>query len=132
MTGFELRSAHFGEEKFEEPTVQSMLLNTVVQTVAGILGGAAVGTAVKQHGLGILLNVLAGAVGGGFGGFLLHAAIPAMVNGGGQPNSDASSADELAMRTLAGFIAGGLLALIFSILKFVKDEYINNKCVWRT
>jgi uncharacterized membrane protein YeaQ/YmgE (transglycosylase-associated protein family) len=107
--------------------VQLMLLHTAVQTVAGILGGAAAGTAVKQHGLGILLNVLAGAVGGGFGGFLLQAAIPAMVNGSGEPNLGGSPADDLAMRALAGFIAGGLLALIFNILSYIRNSNINNK-----
>ena len=38
-----------------------------------------------------------------------------------------SSADDLAMRALAGFIAGGLLALIFSLLNLFKHEHINNK-----
>jgi hypothetical protein len=59
------------------------------------------------------------------GGLFVHAQIPALVNGAGQPNIGASSADEWAMRALAGFIAGGLLALILSTLNLFKDEHIN-------
>jgi len=59
------------------------------------------------------------------GGLFVHAQIPALVNGAGQPNIGASSADEWAIRALARLIAGGLLALILSTLNLFKDEHIN-------
>jgi hypothetical protein len=102
-------------------------IDAVVQAIAGTVGGAVVATAIKGHGTRIFLNMVAGGIGGGIGGFLLHSQIPALVNGGGEPNIDASAGDDLAMRALAGFIAGGLLALIFSLLNSFKHERINNK-----
>jgi hypothetical protein len=103
-----------------------ILVNAVVQAIAGVLGAAVV-SAIREHGARILLNAAFGAIGGGVGGFFLHAQIPALVNGGGEPNTDMSPADDLAMRALAGFIAGGLLALIFSLLDVFRDTHINNK-----
>ena len=105
--------------------MQVTLVDAIVLAVAGLIGGVAAGTAIKAQGSRTLLNAMAGAIGGVIGGLFLHAQIPALVNGGGQPNTGASSADELAMRALAGFIAGGLLALIFSLLSLFKDEHIN-------
>lgn len=103
-------------------------LNVIAQTVAGVAGGVAAGTAIKKHGLNTALNVAAGAIGGGVGGFFLYAIIPALVNGSGQPNLGGSPADDLAMRVLAGFIAGGLLALIFGLLKNLrKQQRIDSK-----
>ena len=105
--------------------MQVTLVDAIVLAVAGLIGGVAAGTAIKAQGSRTLLNAIAGAIGGVIGGLVLHVQIPALVNGAGQPNTGASSADELAMRALAGFIAGGLLALIFSLLNLFKDEHIN-------
>jgi hypothetical protein len=101
------------------------LVGVVVQAIAGVFGAVAAGTAIRAHSFRIFFNVITGAIGGTAGGLFLHAQIPALINGGGQPNMDASSADDLALRALAGFIAGGLLALIFSVLNLFKDEHIN-------
>jgi hypothetical protein len=107
--------------------VHSTLLNAIVQTIAGLLGGVAVSAAVREHSLGLLLDILLGALGGGLGGFILQAAIPSMVNGSGEANLGGSHADDLAIGVLAGFISGGLLVLIFSVLRFAKNEHFNNK-----
>ena len=107
--------------------MHSTLLNAIVQTIAGLVGGVAAAAAVKEHSLGLVLNLLLGALGGGFGGFILQAAIPSMVNGSGEPNLGGSPADDLAIRVLAGFICGGMLVLIFCVLRFAKNEHFNNK-----
>ena len=107
--------------------MQLAIVDAVIQAIAGIVGGGVVAGAMREHGARILLNMVAGGMGGGIGGFLLHGQIPALVNGGGGPNTDASAGDDLAMRALAAFIAGGLLALIFSLLNLFKHEHINDK-----
>jgi hypothetical protein len=50
-----------------------------------------------------------------------------MVNGSGEPNLGGSPADDLTIRVLAGFITGGMLVLIFCVLRFAKNEHFNNK-----
>jgi hypothetical protein len=77
-----------------------------VLAVAGMIGGVAAGTAIRAQGFRTLFFAAVGAIGGVIGGLFLHAQIPPLVNGAGQPNIGASSADEWAMRALAGFIAG--------------------------
>ena len=78
--------------------MHSTLLNAIAQTIAGLVSGVAVGAAVKEHSLGLVLIL------GALGGFILQAAIPSMVNGSGEPNLGGSPADDLAIRVLAGFI----------------------------
>lgn len=107
--------------------MHSTLIYSIVQTIAGLLGGVAVGATLKEHSLGLLRNILLGALGGGLGGFILQAAIPSMVNGSGEPNLGGSPTDDLAIRVLAGFICGGMLVLIFCVLRFAKNEHFNNK-----
>jgi hypothetical protein len=102
-------------------------VDAIVQAIAGTIGGGVVAGAIKEHGVRIVLNLLAGGIGGGIGGFLVHSQIPALVNGGGEPNIDPSNGDDLVTRALAGFIAGGLLALIFSLLHSFKHEQTHNK-----
>jgi hypothetical protein len=103
--------------------MQVTLVDAIVLAVAGMIGGIAAGTAIRAQGFRTLFFAAVGAIGGVIGGLFLHAQI--LVNGAGQPNIGASSADEWAMRALAGFIAGGLLALILSVLNLFKDEHIN-------
>jgi hypothetical protein len=55
-----------------------MLINLIIQVVAGAIGGYAVGAAVKDINLGTLGNTIAGAIGGGVGGQALQALIPAL------------------------------------------------------
>ena len=49
---------------------------------------------------------------GGIAAYGLYAAVPAMVNGGGAAEVDTSFVNEIAVRALAAFIAGGILSLI--------------------
>ena len=67
--------------------MQVTLVDAIVLAVAGLIGGVAAGTAIRAQGSRTLLNAMAGAIGGVIGGLFLHAQIPALVNGGGQPNT---------------------------------------------
>jgi hypothetical protein len=109
-----------------EALMQVAIVNAIVQAIAGAIGGGVVAGTIKEHGVRIAFNMVAGGIGGAVGGFFLNSQIPALVNGGGQPNIDPSAADDLAMRVLAGFIAGGLFALIFNVLNLFKQKHINN------
>ncbi|WP_274426570.1 hypothetical protein [Chelativorans sp. YIM 93263] len=51
--------------------MQSIILPIIVQAVAGIVGGQAVGAAFKGAAMGQITKILAGAVGGVGGGALL-------------------------------------------------------------
>ena len=64
-----------------------------------------------EHSLGNLTNTIAGIV-GGLAGYAVYAAIPAMVNGAGNAVVDTSFVNELVLRALSAFVAGGVLALI--------------------
>ena len=89
----------------------------VVQIIAGIVGGIAAGAALHEHSLGTLTNTIAGIV-GGLAGYAVYAAIPAMVNGAGNAVVDTSFVNELALRALSAFIAGGVLALIVTFREY--------------
>jgi hypothetical protein len=123
-----------------------MILQGLAGTVVGTIATLAVGFA--KHAIGqkksmksrqaeklrraaMRLTFLDGAeqtIAGGVGEFFLYAMIPIMENGGGEPNLDGSPADKLAMPVLAGFIAGGLLALIFGLLdNLLKHQRIDSK-----
>ena len=55
-----------------------MIINLIIQLVAGVVGGNAAGAALKDYNLGGIGNTIAGALGGVGGGQLLQAAIPAI------------------------------------------------------
>ena len=60
-----------------------MLINLVIQLISGVVGGNAVGAALKDYNLGSLGNTIAGALGGIGGGQLLQAAMPAIAGAAG-------------------------------------------------
>jgi hypothetical protein len=87
------------------------LIALVVQLISGAVGGNAAGAALKDVDLGTLGNSIVGAIGGGIGGQLLTALLPALTGGGG-----------LDVGALLGEIAGGgaggaLLTIIAGLVK---------------
>ena len=51
------------------------IINLIIQLIAGVAGGNAVGAALKDYNLGGLGNTIAGAIGGVGGGQILQALI---------------------------------------------------------
>ena len=94
----------------------------VIQIVAGIAGGIAAGAALHEHSPGNLTNTIAG-IGGGLAGYAVCAAIPAMVNGAGNAVVDTSFVNELVLRALSAFVAGGVLALIISFVSALAHQH---------
>lgn len=84
------------------------LLPIILQLVAGAVGGNVGGAAMKDSSLGGLGNTIAGAVGGIGGGSVLGALIPAIANvaGGGinVGNIAASGVGGIVLQIIAGLI----------------------------
>ena len=92
--------------------MSDMLINLIIQIVAGVIGGNAVGAGVKDVNLGTLGNTIAGAIGGGAGGQVLQALIPALALAAG--NIDIGS---LIGQVVGGGIAGAILTAIIGVVK---------------
>jgi hypothetical protein len=88
-----------------------MLVNLLVQIVAGAIGGNAAG-AMKDLSLGTVGNTIAGAIGGGVGGQILAAFIPMLANAG--TGVDASA---LIGQAVGGGVAGAVLTAIVGLIK---------------
>ena len=100
----------------------STLVVFVIQIIAGIAGGIAAGAVLHEHSPGNLTNMIAGIV-GGLAGYAVYAAIPAMVNGAGNAVVDTSFVNELVLRALSAFVAGGVLALIISFVSTLAHQH---------
>jgi hypothetical protein len=89
-----------------------MLTNLIIQLVAGAIGGNAVGAAGNNLNLGALLNTVVGAIGGGVGGQILTALIPALTSGAGNVDIGA-----LVGQAAGGGVAGAVLTAIVGVIK---------------
>ena len=90
--------------------MSSVLINLIIQIVAGAAGGNATGGSVKTLNLGTLGNTIVGAIGGGVGGQILQALIPMLQSG----NMDVGS---IAGQVVGGGVAGALLTAIAGAVK---------------
>ena len=85
--------------------------NLIISLVSGAIGGNAAGSALKEKSLGGLGNTVAGVLGGGIGGGILHAL--------GVNDTSAAGSVDLAsvLSNIAGGAAGGgaLMAVIAAI-----------------
>lgn len=85
----------------------------LIQLVSGALGGNAAGAYTKETGLGPIGNTIAGAVGGGVGGQLLHA----LLGIGGTAAASGLDIGTIVSAFATGGISGGLTALVIGYLK---------------
>jgi len=74
-----------------------MLVNLIIQIIAGAVGGNVAGAAGKDVSLGPIGNTIAGAIGGGVGGQILAALVPVL----------AQAASTTDLGALVGQVAGG-------------------------
>lgn len=82
----------------------------IIDLISGAIGGNAAGAAMPDKSLGTLGNTIAGLVGGGVGGQILQALLPALAGGGTDLGGIISN--------IAGSgIGGGLLMVIVSLVK---------------
>jgi hypothetical protein len=102
--------------------MSSAVIAFIVQMIAGVAGSVAAGAALHEHGLGLRTSMVAGLI-GGLAGYLVYAAIPAMVNGAGVAVVDTSFVNQLALRALSAFIAGGVLAHVVSFARTLSHQH---------
>ncbi len=88
------------------------MINLIIQLISGAVGGNVAGAALKDYNLGTLGNSIAGIVGGGIGGQILAALVPAMAQ-------QASSMDigSIIGQVAGGGIGGAILMVIVGVLK---------------
>lgn len=85
--------------------------NLIVQLIAGAVGGNVAGAAMKEQSLGTLGNSIAGIVGGGIGGQILAAIVPALAGGAGM---DIGS---IVGNVAGGGVGGAILMVIVGLIK---------------
>jgi uncharacterized membrane protein YeaQ/YmgE (transglycosylase-associated protein family) len=88
------------------------LINLIIQLISGAVGGNVAGAALKDYSLGTLGNSVAGIVGGGVGGWLLSAVVPAMAQ-------TASTMDWSAVvgQVASGGVGGAILMIVVGVVK---------------
>lgn len=83
----------------------------IIDLISGAVGGNAAGAAMPDKSLGTLGNAIAGLVGGGLGGQILQALVPAL---SGIGSSDLGGI----VANIAGSgVGGGLMMAVVSLLK---------------
>jgi uncharacterized membrane protein YeaQ/YmgE (transglycosylase-associated protein family) len=91
-----------------------MIVNLIIQLVAGALGGNAAGASMKNMDLGKLGNTIAGAIGGVGGGQLLQLLIPAMAAAAQGGGFDIGA---LVGQVVGGGVGGAILTAIVGLIK---------------
>ncbi|MBN1495861.1 MAG: hypothetical protein JXA07_03775 [Spirochaetes bacterium] len=86
-------------------------LPIIIQLISGAIGGNAAGAALKNQSLGTIGNSIAGIVGGGIGGQLLSAIIPALSGGAGM---DAGS---IIGNVAVGGVGGAVIMIVVGLIK---------------
>src|SRR3954454_7553487 len=90
-----------------------MLINLVIQLISGVVGGNAVGAALKDYNLGSLGNTIAGALGGIRGGPVLAAALTASAGAAG----GSLDIGALISQSGGGGAGGGILTVLAGLVK---------------
>jgi uncharacterized membrane protein YeaQ/YmgE (transglycosylase-associated protein family) len=92
--------------------MSGMLVNLIIQVIAGAFGGIVAGNVMKDFNLGTMGNTIAGAVGGGVGGYVLMILLPSLRNA-------ATALDWGAFLGLVAisFVAGVVLTIAAAIVR---------------
>ena len=92
--------------------MSDMLVNLIIQVIAGAFGGILAGNVMTNYSLGTTGNTLAGAVGGGVGGYVLTIILPSLQNA-------ASALDWVAFLGLVAgsTVAGAILTVVAAVVR---------------
>jgi hypothetical protein len=93
--------------------MSGMLVNLIIQLIAGVAGGNAAGKTLKDYDLGGLGNTIAGAIGGVGGGQLLQVLMPAIAGAAGGGLDVGSIVGQL----VGGGAGGAILTVIAGLVK---------------
>ncbi|MFH1795114.1 MAG: hypothetical protein ABIK36_16145 [Pseudomonadota bacterium] len=91
------------------------LLPIIIQIITGIIGGQAVGAAIKQAAMGQLPKIISGAVGGVGGAAILGS----LLGGAVDPAAAGGLASSLNIENIVGGAGGG--AILTAIVGFVMN-----------
>src|SRR3974390_2842546 len=96
----------------------SIITDLLVQAIGGAIGGNAIGRASKNFDLGPVGNTISGALGGGIGGDLLWAVIPALAS--------AATGSGFDIATVLGQAAGGGVtgAIVTAVVGLIKKRLV--------
>jgi len=92
--------------------MSAMLVNLIIQLIAGAVGGNAAGAGLKDYSLGQIGNTIAGALGGVGGGQLLTALLPVLAGTAG--NVDIGS---VLGQAVGGGVAGAIVTIVVGLIK---------------
>ncbi len=87
------------------------LLPLLIQAIAGAVGGNVAGRASPNLDQGTLINSIAGLVGGGLGGQIIAAVLPGLMAGGGL------SLQGILTSLVSGGAGGGVLLAVLGVVK---------------
>jgi uncharacterized membrane protein YeaQ/YmgE (transglycosylase-associated protein family) len=89
------------------------IISLIIQLISGAVGGNVAGAAMKESSLGTLGNSIAGIVGGGLGGTLLHMVMGTAAAGGG-----------LDLQGILANVAGGGVggAILMAIIGIIRNQ----------
>lgn len=84
----------------------------IIEAVSGAVGGNVAGAAMKEKSLGAIGNSIAGIVGGGLGGTILHTVMGSAAAGGGGMDMQSILAN-----VGGGGVGGAILMAVIGIIK---------------
>lgn len=94
--------------------MSDLLVNLIIQLIAGAFGGILAGAVMTNYSLGTAGNMIAGAVGGGVGGYILTIILPSLQN----------AASALDWGAFLGLVAGSFVAgaILTAVSAMVRDR----------
>jgi hypothetical protein len=95
------------------------IIGLIIQLVAGAVGGNAVGSLLKQFDLGVAGNSIAGVIGGGVGAQIIGALLGGGAGAGANGGLDVGS---IIGQIVAGGAGGGILMVVVGLIKQVMER----------
>jgi hypothetical protein len=94
------------------------IISLIIQAISGAVGGNVAGAAMKENSLGTLGNSIAGIVGGGLGGTILHMVMGTAAAGGGG----------LDLQSILANVGGGGVggAILMAVVGIIKNKMAKN------
>jgi uncharacterized membrane protein YeaQ/YmgE (transglycosylase-associated protein family) len=89
------------------------IISLIIQLISGAVGGNVAGAAMKESSLGTLGNSIAGIVGGGLGGTILHMVMGTAATGGG----GGMDLQSILTNVGGGGVGGAILMAVVGIIK---------------
>jgi hypothetical protein len=90
------------------------IISLIIEAISGAVGGNVAGAAIKENSLGTMGNSIAGIVGGGLGGTILHAVMGGTAAAAGGGSMDLTT---ILSNVAGGGVGGAILMAVVGIIK---------------